>query len=141
MSQISGTDIAIKNLEKKLGIEKVIKNMGKACAIVEKAAKENAHKGRTGDLRKSITSTVVEENGAVIGKVYSPLEYAPYEEYGTGLFAEEGGRKDVPWAYTDEKTGELIWTSGQHPHPFLRPALIDNRLKIIMALQEGLLDD
>lgn len=141
MSKIKGTDIVIDNLEKKIGIEKVAKNMKKACAIVEKAAKENAPKGKSGDLRKFITSRVEEENGEVIGLIYSPLEYAPYVEYGTGLYAEEGGRKDVPWAFKDEETGELIWTAGQMPIPFLRPALKDNRIKVIQALQEGLLDD
>ena len=60
-------------------------------------------------------------------------------EYGTGLYAEGGnGRKEVPWAYKDEKTGELIWTAGQHPHPFMRPALNDNRNDIIATIKEGI---
>lgn len=140
MSKIDGTQEVIKGLEKRLGVEKVEANMKKACAIVERAAKEKAPKGKTGDLRKFIASAVVVEEGEVIGKVYSPLEYAPYVEYGTGLFAEEGGRKDVPWAYKDEETGELIFTSGQKPMPYMRPALEDNRLKIMETLMGGLLD-
>jgi hypothetical protein len=62
-------------------------------------------------LRQSITSTVKDLEGIV----YTPLEYAPYVEYGTGLFAENGGRTDVPWCYMDEKTGEFIWTNGMKP--------------------------
>ena len=74
----------------------------------------------------------------IIGTVFTPLEYAPYVEYGTGLYAESGGRKDVPWAYKDEKTGKLIWTAGQHPNPFMRPALNENRERIVGLIREGL---
>ena len=112
--------------------------LGKACALVEREAKKkapaNKDDGNT-DLRKSITSSI--EN--LTGIVYTPFEYAPYVEYGTGLFAENGnGRKDVPWRYQDEKNGEWHITSGQHPQPFLRPALNENREKIIRILKEGL---
>lgn len=108
------------------------KALGKACALVERAAKEKAPKGN-GELRRSIKSKVEGTDGIV----FTPLEYAPYVEYGTGLFAEEGGRKDVPWNYQDDK-GEWHSTSGQHPQPFMRPALNDNRTRIIEVLREGI---
>lgn len=139
-TQITGIEEVLKEFDKKIGIEKVAQNMAKACAIVEKAAKEKAPKGRTGELRRSISSEVVIEGENVKGIVFSPLEYAPYVEYGTGLFAEEGGRQDVPWSYQDEK-GEWHTTSGMHPMPYLRPALYENRIKVIMELQKGLLDN
>ena len=104
--------------------------LGKACALVERAAKQKAPKD-TGELRRSISSKV--ENG--IGEVFTPLEYAPYVEYGTGLFAEEGGRTDVPWCYQDD-SGEWHSTSGQHPQPFMRPALDENREAIIRIFRE-----
>lgn len=106
--------------------------LGKACALVEAEAKKNAPKGN-GELRRSITSKV---NG-LKGIVYTPLEYAPYVEYGTGLFAEEGGRLDVPWCYQDDK-GEWHSTSGQHPQPYMRPALNDNREEILRIIKEEL---
>lgn len=110
--------------------------LGRACAIVERAAKQNAPKG-TGELRRSITSRIEEDNGELIGVVYTPLEYAPYVEYGTGLFAEEGGRLDVPWNYQDDE-GNWHRTSGQHPQPFMRPALNENREQVLRILQGGL---
>lgn len=118
--------------------------MGKACALVERSAKQKAPKG-AGDLRRSITSEVITEGAAmtsdsIAGVVFTPLEYAPYVEYGTGLFAEEGGRQDVPWCYQDDK-GEWHTTSGQHPQPFMRPALNENREKINRILMEALKDD
>lgn len=105
-----------------------------ACALVEAAAKQKAPKGKTGELRRSITSKV--EN--LEGVVYTPLEYAPYVEYGTGLFAENGGRTDVPWSYQDDK-GEWHTTSGMPPSPYMRPALNENREQILRLIKEGLL--
>jgi HK97 gp10 family phage protein len=109
--------------------------MGKACALVERKAKQNAPKG-TGELRRSITSVVREENGEIIGVVFTPLEYAPYVEFGTGLFAENGGRTDVPWHYQDDE-GEWHSTNGMKPQPFLRPALNDSREQIKKILKEA----
>lgn len=111
--------------------------LGKACAVVERSAKEKAPKD-TGALRRSITSEIREEDGNPIGVIFTPLEYAPYIEYGTGLFAEEGGRTDVPWRYQDDK-GEWHSTMGQKPQPFMRPALDQNRERIINILKEGIL--
>ena len=129
---IQGMDAVLDRLLKVTDQKKINKAIGKACAKVERAAKEKAPKGVTGDLRKFISSKV--ENG--VGIVFSPLEYAPYVEYGTGLFAEDGnGRKDVPWHYQDEK-GEWHTTSGMHPQPFMRPALNENREEI-MNIQEN----
>lgn len=113
--------------------------VGQACALVEAAAKKNAPKDN-GALRRSITSEVRKEGGDIVGVVYTPLEYAPYVEYGTGLFAEGGGRTDVPWRYKDDK-GDWHTTSGQKPQPFLRPALDDNREQITRLLREGLTSD
>lgn len=46
--------------------------LGKACALVERSAKQKAPKD-TGELRRSITSKVEDLEGVV----YTPLEYAP----------------------------------------------------------------
>ena len=106
--------------------------LGKACALVERSAKIKAPKD-TGELRRSITSKV--EDGE--GIVFTPLEYAQYIEFGTGLFAEQGGRTDTPWTYKDDK-GEWHTTSGQAPQPFLRNSLDENREQIIRIIKEGI---
>jgi HK97 gp10 family phage protein len=107
----------------------------KACLLVEREAKQTAPKVN-GELRRSITSKVE----GFTGMVYSPLFYAPYVEYGTGIFSDHpmGGRKDVPWIYFDEKEQEYFATKGQKPQPYMRPALDNNREKIIEILGEGL---
>lgn len=108
----------------------------RACALVEREAKQLAPKD-TGALRRSITSRIEESPDGLEGIVFTPLEYAPYVEYGTGLFAENGGRKDVPWVYEDDK-GEYHTTYGQHPQPYMRPALENNREKILDIIKGGL---
>lgn len=135
-------DIEFRGLEELEGklttltdFDKLERALTKACLLVERSAKQKAPKGN-GDLRRSITHKV--EN--MEGVVYTPLMYAPYVEYGTGLFAEDGGRTDVPWCYKDDK-GEWHTTSGMHPMPFMRPAINENREKIKEILREGLLND
>lgn len=133
---VKGLDKVLDKLEKTLGEEKVISNMEMACALVEREAKENAPKD-TGELRRSISSRVETEDGDIRGIIFSPLEYAPYIEYGTGLFAESGGRLDVPWNYQDDE-GNWHSTSGMKPQPFMRTAINDNRERIIEILKEGI---
>ena len=123
----------LENIEDTSNIEDALKD---AALLVEASAKQLAPKGKTGELRRSIASKV--EN--LEGIVYTPLLYAPYVEYGTGLFAENGGRQDVPWSYKDEK-GEWHTTSGMPPHPYMRPALDQNRAQILRTIQRGLLND
>ena len=132
--EFEGLEELLESIDEIADEAKVKKALGKACALVERSAKQKAPKGKTGDLKRSIKSKV----DGLKGIVYTPLEYAPYVEYGTGLFAENGGRKDVPWAYEDEETGELIFTSGQKPKPYMRPALNENREKIKEIIKEGL---
>ena len=134
-SRIEGADHIIESLEDLIDTQKLEQTMGKACAIVERSAKQKAPKD-TGALRRSITSKIEVVDDSIVGIVFTPLEYAPYVEYGTGLFAEEGGRIDVPWNYQDDK-GEWHSTSGQKPQPYMRPALEENREKIKRLFKEG----
>lgn len=133
---VEGADRIVKKLLKVADQQTINQTLGKACAVVERAAKEKAPKG-TGELRRSITSKVENNQGII----FTPLEYAPYVEYGTGLFAEDGnGRQDVPWHYQDDK-GQWHTTSGMHPQPFMRPALNEHRVEILRILKEGIKGD
>ena len=134
-SRIEGADHIIESLKDLIDMQKLEQTMGKACAMVERSAKQKAPKD-TGALRRSITSKIEVVDDSIVGIVFTPLEYAPYVEYGTGLFAEEGGRIDVPWNYQDDK-GEWHSTSGQKPQPYMRPALEENREKIKRLFKEG----
>ena len=137
--RLEGLDGVLARLDSITDPDTLYKAMGKACALVERSAKEKAPKG-TGELRRSITSRIEKDGNDVIGIVYTPLEYAPYVEFGTGLFAENGGRTDVPWCYQDDK-GEWHSTSGQHPQPYMRPALDENRDSVVRILKEEVLQN
>ena len=137
MSEIrfEGLDGLLDRMDGMANPAKMEQALGQACALVERSAKQKAPKGN-GDLRRSITSKVEGQEGTV----FTPLEYAPYVEYGTGLFAEDGGRTDVPWVYQDDE-GNWHSTSGQKPQPFMRPALDENREQILQILRGGLVND
>lgn len=132
MIEFEGLEEVLEEIESLADTGELEATLGKACALVERSAKELAPKD-TGALRRSITSKVEGTEGII----YTPLEYAPYIEYGTGLFAENGGRADVPWNYKDDK-GEWHSTSGIKPQPFMRPALNQNRENIIRLIKEGM---
>lgn len=134
--EFEGINDLLSSLEELGSLDNIEDALGKACALVERSAKQKAPKD-TGELRRSITSKVESNGSDILGVVYTPLEYAPYVEFGTGLFAENGGRKDVPWNYQDDK-GEWHSTSGMKPQPFMRPALNENREEILRKLKEGI---
>lgn len=140
--------------------------LGKACALVEGEARKKAPKDN-GELRRSIESRVEDNGGELVGVVFTPLEYAPYVEYGTGMHAEKGGRSGW-WVYVKDSAGGISNSSkgggktytfeeakkamailcakgldahitcGMHPQPFLRPALHENRENILRILKGGL---
>lgn len=104
--------------------------------IAEGYAKENCPVD-TGNLRNSITHQVNAEEGEMI--IGSAVEYAPYIELGTGIYATEGGGRQTPWAWQDSK-GDWHMTHGNRAQPFLKPAIADHMEeynKIINAALSG----
>lgn len=133
--EFEGLDEILDSLDKLADTQQLNDTMGQVCALVERDAKQNAPKD-TGALARSIQSKVENNNGSIQGVVFTPLEYAPYVEFGTGLFAESGGRNDVPWSYQDDE-GNWHTTKGQRPQPYMRPAIDNNREKIVRMIKEG----
>lgn len=139
MIKINGLEGLERRIEDLTDMSNAEQALQKACALVEREAKKKAPKG-TGELRRSITSKIETNGDELQGIVFTPLEYAPYVEYGTGLFAEEQGRADVPWCYQDDK-GNWHTTSGMKPQPYMRPALDENREEILRILRGALFND
>jgi phage gpG-like protein len=71
----------------------------------------------TGRLRNSIAHTIVRED-VYIG---TNLEYAPYHELGTGIYASQPGGRQTPWVYFD-RHGKAHMTRGLYPIHFLKKA-------------------
>lgn len=106
-----------------------------ASEYVESEAKMNANPHvDTGRLQGSITYRVFDEF-ATVGTI---VEYAPYIEFGTGIFAEKGDGRKTPWRYlyqgNKHKKG-IVFTRGARPYPFLRPAIDNNKNKIIKIIK------
>jgi HK97 gp10 family phage protein len=87
-----------------------------------------------GNLRNSINHKVDEEELSVT--IGTNVEYAPYVEFGTGEYAEDGNGRKGGWFVgtvfniaTHKATGGFF-TLGNKPQPFLRPALIENKKSI-----------
>ena len=132
--KVTGTDklrIKFKDLED----VDLTKPLTEACNLVRRSAVLYCPSG-TGRLRRSITVEVQD----TVGAVQTNVEYAPYVEFGTGLFAAKGdGRKDVPWVYQADD-GTWHTTSGQQPQPFMYPALEHNKSNIKRIFKEYLGD-
>ena len=106
------------------------KALNKSCLAVENEAKKQCPVD-TGDLRNSITHEV-EDN---VGYVGTNKEYAPYVEFGTGIFASEGNGRDTPWSYQDDE-GNWHTTIGQKPQPFLNPAAQTKKKLVIKVFND-----
>lgn len=83
----------------------------------------NPRRVDTGRLKNSLTHEVVPDEAMV--EVGTNVEYAPYVEYGTGKYADGGGRT-TPWMFKDRE-GNFHITSGMKPNHFLRDALQDHK--------------
>lgn len=105
--------------------QQILKTLEECGLVAENYAKDNCTQKNivdTGNLRNSITHTVVTGEKAVY--VGTNVEYGIYNEFGTGVYADTGGRQS-PWVYQDYN-GDWHKTSGMKPRPFIRPAVADN---------------
>lgn len=112
----------------------LLQAMEKACLIVEADAKQKCPVD-DGTLRQSITHEIEGDKTGCTGGMGTNMEYGPYVEKGTGLYNVDGqGRQNVPWKYQDV-TGQWHSTKGMKPHPFLQPAVDDNKDKIVKQFE------
>lgn len=87
-------------------------------------------------LRGSISHKVAMDESAVY--VGTDNEHAIYNEYGTGIYDDGGGRQS-PWSYKDER-GNWHRTRGMRPIHFLRDAIakhLDEYKQIIERYLRG----
>lgn len=92
---------------------------------VESDAVDNAPVN-SGALRADIKAVVTMRGvtgDAIIG---TSLFYSIFQHDGTGIYAINGGRTDVPWVYKNLITGEFRTTSGIKPTLFLLEAAVYN---------------
>lgn len=86
----------------------------------------------TSNLKNNISHRVVPDEQAVY--IGTPVEYAPYVEFGTGDMGKGTGRK---WTYRDDE-GKFHTTSGMAPRPFLKTAIQKNIRKYKWIAEDAL---
>ena len=130
--------MAIENLDKLISklekLDNVNQAMEQACILVENEAKIKCPVDN-GLLRNSITHYIEDNPNELVGVVGTNVEYAPYVEFGTGIYSSLGNGRQDRWKYKDAK-GEWHSTIGQHAQPYLQPALEENRRKIEKMFKE-----
>lgn len=109
--------------------------MNKACLVVERDAKMNCSVD-IGLLKASISHKVDADTKDIIGSIFSNLDYAPFLEKGTGVYAKDGNGRRTPWKYNVKAGKYKGWhtTNGQQPQPFLEPARDNNKDRILEIL-------
>ncbi len=136
--EVEGLSEVINNIRKQASNFEILANiaMEKSLLIVERKAKQNCPVD-DGTLRASITHIIDVKEDALIGKVGSNLEYAPYVHQGTGVHAINGDGREDPWSYQDAK-GKWHRTVGQKPQPFITDAIQEKKNDIFTTFKEVL---
>lgn len=89
-----------------------------AASEIQTAAENNTPVD-TGQLKGSWAHKV--DGSAMEATIGNPLEYAIYQELGTGEYALEGNGRKGGWVYEDKK-GERHFTLGNKPRRMLHKA-------------------
>lgn len=99
----------------------MVKKITEACLVAQGGIKTVTPVGKIagGELRDSIDIKVNHDGAKVIGQVGTPLIYAPYVEFGTGEYAENGSGRKGGWAYKSPD-GKWYFTRGMTPRRFMR---------------------
>jgi HK97 gp10 family phage protein len=145
--ECSGADGLIARLDKMAQAD-IHAALQESVEVVERTAKKLAPVD-SGQLQGSIRHDVEGDTG----KVYTNVVYAPYVEYGTGVFNGGDGKywvfvKGSPSGgptshkrYTLEEAKQIVarmreegldawYTNGQKPQPYMHPALFNNQRAI-----------
>lgn len=111
--------------------------------LVRSQAKANvtaAGRVDTGRLRDDINYKLVKDEhytGGMASQIGSPEEYAIYNEFGTGEFAENGAGRKGGWFYHDPD-GTPHFTKGLTPIKFMRNAFRDTKQEVQSVYQQEL---
>ena len=139
--RIHGLHEAVKKLGPELTAKPMRRFFEQSATVVETDAKRNAPVD-TGRMRSSITHEISKARVPLWAKVGTNVHYAPYMEFGTGVFAEgDGGSRDRHWPpggplstwarrhgfESGYQVARIIGKrGGLKPRRFLRNALKDN---------------
>lgn len=109
---IDNSDIVLKDLENKAKL---------ALETIGMMARDYARDITPVDTSRLVQNINFRVNGYDV-YIGTNVEYAPYVEFGTGIYASNGKGRKSPWAYQD-KDGKWHRTRGMKPHHMLKKAV------------------
>ena len=112
----------------------VINWLEEASGEIEAQTKQNSRVD-TGKTKGSYTHNV--DKDKFEAQIGSPSENAIWEEFGTGIYAENGNGRKTAWTYIDAK-GNFHKTRGKTPNKPLRNAMKQKGSVIQKALKDKL---
>lgn len=77
---------------------------------------------QSGALKRSFQTDSRVSKSEQVAYIGSSLDYAIWQEYGTGEYALEGNGRKGGWVYRDPDTGKRIFTRGNKPKRMLYKA-------------------
>lgn len=121
---IRGLDSLMRKLDSIGGNSRRALRVGihKGVKYVQGEAKLLCPVGDSGRLRNSIEGEVEERQGAIVGRISTNVEYAPYVEFGTG---QRGEASPSPPKSDKDLNYRQDWV-GMDAQPFLYPAIKQN---------------
>lgn len=156
MVEVEGIPELLKKLEALgrtvLEIRKeTVQNMGDVADIMAQKAPEDQ-----GNLKANISVKDESTDTELIVKcgifADSAINYAIYQEFGTGIYATGPGgskAKKIPWLWQVKsqkwadifgiEVGESVLWYGNQPHPFVRSAWDENKDKVAENLRKALI--
>lgn len=153
MAEIEGMDTLIKKLEALGGTvvsirKEMVQNMGDVADMMARKAPTDTEKLKPNiQVKDDSTDTELNVKAGIFAE--SAINYAIYQEYGTGIYAENGQGRQTPWLWTVKsqkwadifgiEVGQSVLWHGNQPHPFIRPAWDENKDKIEEKLRSALL--
>lgn len=81
-----------------------------------------------GALRANTATHVQIEADGIRGRLYNPMEYAPFVHQGTGIYAVDGNGRKTPWVWKGDGKKYAGWhrTVGNRSQPFIKNAVEQN---------------
>ncbi len=151
--EIEGMDNLIKKLESLGGTvvsirKEMVQNMGDVADMMARKAPTDTEKLKPNiQVKDDSTDTELLVKAGIFAE--SAINYAIYQEYGTGIYAENGQGRQTPWLWQVKsqkwadifgiEVGQSVLWHGNQPHPFIRPAWDENKDKIEEKLRTALL--
>lgn len=151
--EIEGMDNLIKKLEALGGTvvsirKEMVQNMGDVADMMARKAPTDTEKLKQNiQVKDDSTDTELNVKAGIFAE--SAINYAIYQEYGTGIYAENGQGRQTPWLWQVKsqkwadifgiEVGQSVLWHGNQPHPFIRPAWDENKDKIEEKLRTALL--